>query len=91
MFQCLIALLASFVLAPLNAVVADSLRTVAFNHHFDLGLFSIVLNAMLELTRHSLALTCFSSFGTTLIIAVIMSLATRLSAPLPEDNLLPPV
>ncbi|MFD1455346.1 phage holin family protein [Levilactobacillus lanxiensis] len=76
-----IALLASFVLALLNAVVKPILFVLSLPITIlTLGLFSIVLNAaMLELTSAFVGANfAFSSFGTTLIIAVIMSLCNAI-------------
>jgi len=76
-----IALLASFVLALLNAVVKPILFVLSLPITIlTLGLFSIVLNAaMLELTSLFVGANfAFASFGTTLIIAVIMSLCNTI-------------
>lgn len=72
-----IALLASLVLAILNAVVKPILFVLSLPITIlTLGLFSIVLNAaMLELTSWFVGSNfAFASFGVTLIVAVIMSL-----------------
>lgn len=76
-----IALLASFVLALLNAVVKPILFVLSLPITIlTLGLFSVVLNAiMLELTSWFVGSNfTFSSFGTTLIIAVLMSLCNAI-------------
>ncbi|MFC6289507.1 phage holin family protein [Levilactobacillus angrenensis] len=76
-----IALLASFVLALLNAVVKPILFVLSLPITIlTLGLFSVVLNAiMLELTSWFVGSNfAFSSFGTTLIIAIIMSLCNAI-------------
>lgn len=76
-----IALLASFVLALLNAVVKPILFVLSLPITIlTLGLFSVVLNAiMLELTSWFVGSNfTFSSFGTTLIIAILMSLCNAI-------------
>ncbi|AYM03766.1 phage holin family protein [Levilactobacillus yiduensis] len=76
-----IALLASFVLALLNAVVKPILFVLSLPITIlTLGLFSVVLNAiMLELTSWFVGSNFgFSSFGTTLIIAILMSLCNAI-------------
>ncbi|AKP63814.1 MULTISPECIES: phage holin family protein [Levilactobacillus] len=72
-----IALLASFVLALLNAVVKPILFVLSLPITIlTLGLFSVVINAiMLELTSWFVGSSfTFTSFGTTLIIAIVMSI-----------------
>jgi len=72
-----IALLASFVLAILNAVVKPILFVLSLPITIlTLGLFSIVLNAaMLELTSWFVGTNfAFSSFGVTMLVAIVMSL-----------------
>lgn len=72
-----IALLASFVLALLNAVVKPILFILSLPITIlTLGLFSIVLNvAMLELTSYFVGANfAFKSFGVTLLVAVVMAI-----------------
>ncbi|MDT6980099.1 phage holin family protein [Levilactobacillus zymae] len=72
-----IALLASLVLAVLNAVVKPILFVLSLPITIlTLGLFSVVLNAiMLELTAWFVGSNfAFASFGVTLIVAIVMSL-----------------
>ncbi|NLR09524.1 MULTISPECIES: phage holin family protein [Lactobacillaceae] len=72
-----IALLASFVLALLNAVVKPILFVLSLPITvLTLGLFSVVINAiMLELTAWFVGSNfAFSSFWITMMVAVIMSL-----------------
>ncbi|NLR32680.1 phage holin family protein [Levilactobacillus tujiorum] len=72
-----IALLASFVLALLNAVVKPILFVLSLPITvLTLGLFSVVINAaMLELTSWFVGSNfAFSSFGITMMVAIIMSI-----------------
>jgi len=72
-----VAILASLVLALLNAVVRPILFVLSLPITIlTLGLFSIVINAaMLELTSALVGNSfAFTSFGTTMIIAVVMAL-----------------
>ncbi|KRL95409.1 phage holin family protein [Levilactobacillus hammesii] len=72
-----IALLASFVLALLNAVVKPILFVLSLPITvLTLGLFSVVINAiMLELTSWFVGSNfAFSSFWITMMVAVIMSI-----------------
>ncbi|WP_024747663.1 phage holin family protein [Levilactobacillus namurensis] len=72
-----IALLASFVLALLNAVVKPIFFILSLPITIlTLGLFSIVLNAaMLELTSYFVGANfAFKSFGVTLLVAVVMAI-----------------
>lgn len=74
-----IAFLASFVLALLNALVKPILVVLSLPITIlTLGLFSIVINAgMLELTSYLVGSVNFhfSSFGMTMLVAIIISLA----------------
>ncbi|HJE87322.1 phage holin family protein [Levilactobacillus brevis] len=72
-----IALLASFVLALLNAVVKPILFVLSLPITvLTLGLFSVVINAiMLELTAWFVGSNfAFASFWITMMVAVIMSI-----------------
>ncbi len=72
-----IALLASFVLALLNAVVKPILFVLSLPITvLTLGLFSVVINAiMLELTSWFVGSNfAFASFWITMMVAVIMSI-----------------
>ncbi len=72
-----IALVASFVLALLNAVVKPILFVLSLPITvLTLGLFSVVINAiMLELTSWFVGSSfAFASFGVTMIVAIIMSI-----------------
>ncbi|GAX00941.1 phage holin family protein [Secundilactobacillus silagei] len=72
-----IALLASFVLSVLDALVKPVLQVLSLPITVvTLGLFSIVINgAMLQLTSILIGHDFhFSSFGTALLVAVLMSL-----------------
>ncbi|AVK61956.1 hypothetical protein C5Z26_10555 [Lactobacillus sp. CBA3606] len=74
-----IALLASFVLAVLNAAVKPVLLLLSLPITLlTLGLFSIVINGlMLQLTSYFVGKTSFgfSSFGMAVLVSVLMSLA----------------
>ncbi len=72
-----VALIASFVLALLNAIVKPILFVLSLPVTIvTLGLFGFVLNAiMLELTSWVMGSGfTFSSFGVTLIVAIVMAL-----------------
>lgn len=72
-----IAIVASLVLAVLNALVKPFLSLLSLPITvLTLGLFSIVINAvMLELTSAVVGSDFqFASFGTTLLIAILMSI-----------------
>lgn len=72
-----IALLASFVLAILNAVVKPILFVLSLPITIlTLGLFSVVLNAaMLELTAWVVGSRfAFASFGVTVVVAIVMAI-----------------
>lgn len=77
-----VAVLASIVLAILNALVRPLLWLLSLPVNIlTLGLFSIVLNAvMLQLTSAVVSNQrfYFSSFGASLLIAVIMSIGNAL-------------
>lgn len=76
-----VALIASLVLALLNAVVKPILFVLSLPITIlTLGLFSVVINAaMLELTSWFVGSSfAFASFGTTLIIAIVMSLCNAI-------------
>lgn len=76
-----IALLASFVLALLNAVVKPILFVLSLPITIlTLGLFSVVINAiMLEMTAWFVGSNfAFSSFGVTLLVAIILSLCNAI-------------
>ncbi|MFC6274941.1 phage holin family protein [Levilactobacillus tangyuanensis] len=76
-----IALVASFVLAILNAIVRPILFLLSLPITIlTLGLFSVVVNAaMLELTSVVVGSNfTFSSFGVTLLITVVMAIVNAI-------------
>ncbi|WP_061776263.1 phage holin family protein [Levilactobacillus senmaizukei] len=76
-----IALIASFVLAILNAIVRPILFLLSLPITIlTLGLFSVVVNAaMLELTSAVIGSNfSFSSFGVTLLITVVMAIVNAI-------------
>ncbi|PWF99429.1 phage holin family protein [Levilactobacillus bambusae] len=76
-----VALLAAFVLAILNALIKPVLQILSLPITIlTLGLFSIVINAaMLELTSAIVGPGFeFSSFGITMVIAIIMSICNAI-------------
>jgi putative membrane protein len=77
-----IALVASFILAVLNASIRPILQIISLPITvLTLGLFSIVINAlMLELTSAFVGSNNFhfSSFGMTMLISVILSICNTI-------------
>lgn len=75
------AVIASFVLVLLNATVKPILHFISFPiTFFTLGLFSIVINAIiLELTSSIMhGRFEFTSFGGAIIVAIVLSIANSI-------------
>lgn len=75
------AVIASFILVLLNMTIKPVLHILAFPITFlTLGLFSIVINAlMLELTSSFLSANFhFSSFGSAMMVAILLSIANSI-------------